>query len=136
MARFRTNFLTSEGVSPFRRQDMAHQDARFGGAVCIRDGRCHDQTILASSASEEPNSAVLPRSAPSMKKALIFAVAGEALTLALVVAPSLVGGLLLGEQLSGVATPVARVAGIALIGLSVACWPGPPSLGMLTYLRP
>ena len=28
---------------------------------------------------------------------------------------------------------VARVAGIALIGLGVACWPGPPRVGMLTY---
>ena len=41
--------------------------------------------------------------------------------------------LLLGEQLTGVAIPVARVAGIALIGLGIACWPGPPLVGMLTY---
>jgi hypothetical protein len=41
--------------------------------------------------------------------------------------------LLLGEQLTGVAIPVARVAGIALIALGVACWPGPPLVGMLTY---
>jgi hypothetical protein len=49
--------------------------------------------------------------------------------------PSLVGRLLLGEGLTGVAIPVARVAGIALISLGIACWPGPPraSLGMLTY---
>ena len=47
--------------------------------------------------------------------------------------PSLVGQLLLGEDLTGVAIPVARVAGIALIGLGVACWPGPPLVGMLTY---
>jgi hypothetical protein len=25
------------------------------------------------------------------------------------------------------------VAGIALIALGIACWPGPPLLGMLTY---
>jgi hypothetical protein len=25
------------------------------------------------------------------------------------------------------------VAGIALIGLGIACWPGPPLIGMLTY---
>jgi hypothetical protein len=25
------------------------------------------------------------------------------------------------------------LAGIALIGLGVACWPGPPLIGMLTY---
>jgi len=29
--------------------------------------------------------------------------------------------------------PIARVAGIALIALGIACWPGPPLAGMLTY---
>ena len=67
-------------------------------------------------------------------KALIFAAVAEAVTgLALLIVPSLVGQLLLGEELSGIAVPVARVAGIALIGLGVACWPGPPLVGMLTY---
>ena len=70
----------------------------------------------------------------AMKKALIFAAIGEAATgLALLIVPSLVGQLLLGEELTGVAIPVARVAGIALIALSIACWPGPPLVGMLTY---
>jgi len=32
-----------------------------------------------------------------------------------------------------VAAVVARVAGIALLGLGVGCWPGPAWLGMLTY---
>jgi hypothetical protein len=69
-----------------------------------------------------------------MKKALIFAAIGEAAGgLALLMAPSLVGQLLLGEQLAGVAIPVARVAAIALIALGIACWPGPPLIGMLTY---
>ncbi|MBR1279095.1 hypothetical protein [Bradyrhizobium sp. AUGA SZCCT0283] len=69
-----------------------------------------------------------------MKSALAFAAVGEAITgLALLIAPSLVGQLLLGEQLAGVALPVARVSGIALIALGIACWPGPPLLGMLTY---
>jgi hypothetical protein len=70
-----------------------------------------------------------------MKGALTFAAISEAATgLALVIAPSLVGQLLLGEPLSGVATPVARVAGIALIALGIACWPGwPPLSGMLIY---
>jgi hypothetical protein len=52
---------------------------------------------------------------------------------ALRLAPSLVGSLLLGGELAGIAVPAARVAGIALIGLGVACWPGPPLVGMLTY---
>jgi hypothetical protein len=69
-----------------------------------------------------------------MKKVLVFAAVSEASTgLALLIVPSLVGRLLLGEELTGVAMPVARVAGIALIALGVACWPGPPLVGMLTY---
>jgi hypothetical protein len=69
-----------------------------------------------------------------MKKVLIFAAVGEAaLGLALLVVPSLVGQLLLGEELTGVAIPVARVAGVALVALGIACWPGPPLVGMLTY---
>jgi hypothetical protein len=69
-----------------------------------------------------------------MQKLLIFAAVGEAATgLALLIVPSLVGQLLLGEKLTGVAMPVARVAGIALIALGIACWPGPPLVGMLTY---
>ncbi len=69
-----------------------------------------------------------------MKKVLIFAAVAEAATgLALLIVPSLVGQLLLGEGLTGVAIPVARVAGLGLIGLGIACWPGPPLIGMLTY---
>ena len=53
-----------------------------------------------------------------MKRVLIFAAVGEAATgLALLIVPSLVGQLLLGEELTGIAIPVARVAGIALIAL-------------------
>jgi hypothetical protein len=69
-----------------------------------------------------------------MKRAIILAAVGEAATgVALLIVPSLVGRLLLGMELTGVAVPVARVAGIALIGLGVACWPGTPLIGMLTY---
>jgi hypothetical protein len=53
--------------------------------------------------------------------------------LALLIVPALVGQLLLGEELTGVAILVARVAGIALIALGIACWPGPPLVGILTY---
>ena len=69
-----------------------------------------------------------------MKKALIFAAVAEATTgLALLVVPSLVGQLLLGQEFAGVTIPVARVTGIALVGLGIACWPGPPLAGMLIY---
>ncbi|WP_296522843.1 hypothetical protein [Rhodoplanes sp.] len=44
-----------------------------------------------------------------------------------------VGEMLLGVRLSGVEAVVARVTGIALLGLGIACWPGPPRVGMLTY---
>ena len=69
-----------------------------------------------------------------MRRLFVFVAAGEALTgLALLIVPSLVGQLLFGAELSGVALAVARVAGIALIALGVACWPGPPLVGLLTY---
>jgi len=69
-----------------------------------------------------------------MRSALALAAVGEIATgLALLLVPSLVGRLLLGEELTGVAIPVARVAGIALVGLGVACGPGAPLAGMLTY---
>ena len=51
----------------------------------------------------------------------------------MLIVPSLVGQLLLGELLAGVAILVARVGGIALIALGIACWPGPPLLGMFAY---
>ena len=54
----------------------------------------------------------------AMKRVLALAAVGEAATgVALLIVPSLVGQLLLGEELTGVAIPVARVAGIALIAL-------------------
>ena len=69
-----------------------------------------------------------------MKRVLILAAVAEAATgVALLIVPSLVGRLLFGEELTGVAIPVARVTGIALIALAIACWPGPPLVGMLTY---
>jgi hypothetical protein len=52
---------------------------------------------------------------------------------ALIVVPSLVGRLLLGAELSGVTGVVGRVAGMALVALAIACWPGPPRVGMLIY---
>ena len=69
-----------------------------------------------------------------MRRLFVFVAAGEALTgLALLIVPSLVGQLLFGVGLTGIAVTVARVLGIALIALGVACWPGTPLVGMLTY---
>ena len=52
---------------------------------------------------------------------------------ALLIVPSLTGELIFGTQLTGMAITIARVTGIALIALGVACWPGPPLVGMVTY---
>ena len=69
-----------------------------------------------------------------MKNLLTPAAVAEAATgVALLVVPSVVGHLLLGAELTGVAIPVARVTGIALLALGVACWPGPAPLGLVTY---
>jgi hypothetical protein len=69
-----------------------------------------------------------------MKKVLIFAAVAETVTgLALMIAPSFIGQLLFGPEFTGVTVPAARVTGIALFGLGLACWPGPPLVGMLTY---
>jgi hypothetical protein len=70
-----------------------------------------------------------------MKKVLTVAAVAEAATgLALIIVPSLVGRLLLGAELTGVSIPVARLTGIALIALGVACLPSCTALcGMLTY---
>jgi hypothetical protein len=70
-----------------------------------------------------------------MKNVLSLAAVLEAATgLGLMIVPALVGRLLLGAELTGVAIPVARVLGIALLALGVACWPGRTALcGMLTY---
>ena len=70
-----------------------------------------------------------------MKNVLKLAAIGEAVTgLALLVVPNLVSSLLLGTELAGVSIPIARVTGIALVGLGVACRPNWTALcGMLTY---
>jgi len=69
-----------------------------------------------------------------MRRVLVLAALAEAATGAgLIILPSLVGRLLLGEDLAGIAVTIARVAGIALIALGIACWPGPPLVGMLAY---
>ena len=71
--------------------------------------------------------------AMQMKSVLRFAAAVEVATgAALLVVPSIVGRVLLGASLAGIAVPVARVAGIALVALGVACW-SRPWLGMLIY---
>ncbi|VIO80974.1 hypothetical protein [Bradyrhizobium ivorense] len=69
-----------------------------------------------------------------MNKVLKFAAVAETATgLALLFVPSLVGELLFGQQLVGLAMPFARVTGIALIALGTACWPANPLIGMFAY---
>ena len=70
-----------------------------------------------------------------MRKVLGFAAVAEAATgLALVVIPSLVVRLLFGVELTDVSLSIARVTGMALLGLGISCWPScTPLCGMLTY---
>lgn len=66
---------------------------------------------------------------------LAFAAVLEGFTgLALMLAPGLVGRLLLGAPPDGQGVVIARVAGIALLSLGISCLPvGTPLAGMLTY---
>jgi hypothetical protein len=71
---------------------------------------------------------------PLIKKALVIAAVTEAATgLACLIVPSLLGQLLFGAELTALAVIAFRVAGIALVSLALACWPGIPLVGMLTY---
>jgi hypothetical protein len=73
-----------------------------------------------------------------MKRLLTIAAIGEALTgLALLAYPPIVVRVLFGTEIGGVGIVMSRIAGIALTGLGVACWPSRTGLqslyGMLTY---
>jgi hypothetical protein len=74
-----------------------------------------------------------------MNRLFVLTAFAEAATgLALIVVPSVVARLLFGAELGGVTVVVARVAGIALLSLGLACWSGnTPSLaairGMTVY---
>lgn len=73
-----------------------------------------------------------------MNIVLAVAAACEAATgLVLLVYPPIVIRLLLGAEITGAGEVVSRFAGIALIGLGIACWPSgsvrQASYGMLTY---
>jgi hypothetical protein len=72
-----------------------------------------------------------------MPAKLIAVAAGiEAVTgLVLIVDPSLVASLLLGSNLSDLGQAVGRVAGFALLGLGVACWPTATSAGGMSATR-
>jgi hypothetical protein len=59
-----------------------------------------------------------------MKWLLALAAVLEGVTgLALMIAPSVVGKLLLGADVAGAGAVVGRVAGCALVALGIACWP-------------
>lgn len=74
-----------------------------------------------------------------MNKFLAIAAVLEVATgMALIVMPSLVAQLLLGTELTSDAVPMARVAGLALLALGIACWPSPAAtrtalVGMIVY---
>jgi Integrase core domain len=61
---------------------------------------------------------------------LAFAALLEVATgLAMMFDPGLVAQLLLGGELAGTGTTLARWAGVVLVALGVACWPHPPRAG-------
>jgi len=69
-----------------------------------------------------------------MKNALILVAVGEALTgFAMLFVPSFVSRLLFADDLTGAGVVFGRITGIALMALGLACWPGPPVVGMLVY---
>ncbi len=74
-----------------------------------------------------------------MDRLLKFAALVEFFTgVALITIPSPVALLLLGVELDGVSPVLARVAGIAMMSLGIACWPGSAptrsvSTGLLIY---
>jgi hypothetical protein len=60
----------------------------------------------------------------TMRALHLIAVLVEGATgLALIIYPSIVSKLLLGESLSSAGIVVGRIAGFALLALGVACWP-------------
>jgi hypothetical protein len=68
---------------------------------------------------------------------LLSALAEGATGAALLAFPSIVLRMLFGAEVAGAGEVTGRIAGIALIGLGVACWPDgstrPALRGMLTY---
>ncbi len=69
-----------------------------------------------------------------MKKVLALAATGEAaMGLVLLAYPPIVVRLLFGADIADAGILMSRIAGVALIALGVACWPGTPLAGMLTY---
>ena len=73
-----------------------------------------------------------------MKKLLAIAAVGEAGTgLVLLVYPPIVVRLLFAAEIAGAGVVMSRIAGISLIALGIACWPGRGAnwalCGMLTY---
>jgi hypothetical protein len=74
-----------------------------------------------------------------MNKVLAITASAEAATgAALLAVPSLVSEMLLGAEVAGLGVAVARVAGMGILSLGIACWPGRlpsrmPLAGMVTY---
>jgi hypothetical protein len=72
-----------------------------------------------------------------MKSVLAFAAVAEVATgLILLVYPSMVVRLLFAAEMTGPSIVISRIAGVSLIALGLACWPGVRSralFGMLIY---
>jgi hypothetical protein len=69
-----------------------------------------------------------------MTKLLALAAVLEAVTgLGFMIVPSVAVRLLLGEGVTGLPAALGRVAGLALLSLGLACWPGAKASGATTF---
>jgi hypothetical protein len=65
------------------------------------------------------------------KKVLALAAVGEAaMGLFLLVYPPIVARLMFGAEIAGTGAVMSHIAGISLIGLGLACWPGREATGI------
>jgi hypothetical protein len=69
-----------------------------------------------------------------MKNVLALAAVAEAATgLALLVFPPIVVRLLFGAEITDAGVVMSRIAGVCLVALGLACWPGVRSHGLLRH---
>ena len=75
-------------------------------------------------------SATRPDAQMAIRRMLALSAAIEGATgFALIIVPALVANLLLGQGVAGAGMGVARVAGVALLALALACWPDRGDVG-------
>ncbi len=123
-----------QAIREEHRRELIEKMAEPGdaeGGEQHNEGRCRDRPELAARCPLDLEKAM-------KNKVLALSAAAEAGTgLLLLAYPPIVVRLLFAAEITGAGIVMSRLAGIALIGLGVACWPGNPAVqqlyGMLTY---